>query len=147
MRRKGFDGQFDAIVDFAGIEQLMDTLVKGYGSGMYARLAVAVARHLSGDVWIVDEVVLDGDGEGQQRCVAVAVDAASEDDRSALRCGAVGDQHGRERGAIRLAAYGVLDWGRRRDRGGTSLQPAVAAAWVVPHGFLRVQHVGDRGSV
>jgi lipopolysaccharide transport system ATP-binding protein len=62
--------QFDAIVDFAGVEQFLDTPVKRYSSGMYVRLAFAVAAHLSSDILIIDEVLAVGDATFQQKCLA-----------------------------------------------------------------------------
>jgi lipopolysaccharide transport system ATP-binding protein len=61
--------QFDAIVDFAGIEQFIDTPVKRYSSGMYVRLAFAVAAHLNSDILIVDEVLSVGDSDFQKKCL------------------------------------------------------------------------------
>ena len=61
IRRAEIQKQFDAIVDFAGVEQFIDTPVKRYSSGMYVRLAFAVAAHLTTDILIVDEVLAVGD--------------------------------------------------------------------------------------
>ncbi len=61
--------QFDAIVDFAGVEQFLDTPVKRYSSGMYVRLAFAVAAHLRSEILIVDEVLAVGDAEFQKKCI------------------------------------------------------------------------------
>ena len=61
--------KFDAIVDFAGIEQFLDTPVKRYSSGMYVRLAFAVAAHLDPDILVVDEVLAVGDAEFQKKCL------------------------------------------------------------------------------
>src|SRR6478736_160264 len=57
MRKKEITRQFDAIVDFAGVERYIDTPVKRYSSGMYVRLAFAVAAHLESEILIVDEVL------------------------------------------------------------------------------------------
>src|SRR5881392_2128830 len=57
MRRREIDKQFDAIVDFAGVEKFLDTPVKRYSSGMYVRLAFAVAAHLNPDILLIDEVL------------------------------------------------------------------------------------------
>ncbi|MBS1847795.1 MAG: ABC transporter ATP-binding protein [Actinobacteria bacterium] len=62
--------QFDAIVDFAGVEKFLDTPVKRYSSGMYVRLAFAVAAHLEAEVLLVDEVLSVGDADFQRKCVA-----------------------------------------------------------------------------
>ena len=61
--------QFDAIVDFSGTEQFLDTPVKRYSSGMYVRLAFAVAAHLNPEILIVDEVLAVGDAEFQKKCL------------------------------------------------------------------------------
>ena len=64
-RHREIDVSFDAIVAFAGIEQFLDTPVKRYSSGMYVRLAFAVAAHLEPEILIVDEVLAVGDAEFQ----------------------------------------------------------------------------------
>ncbi len=69
--------QFDAIVDFAGVEKFLDTPVKRYSSGMYVRLAFAVAAHLESEILIVDEVLAVGDTEFQRRCLGKMKDVAS----------------------------------------------------------------------
>ena len=61
--------KFDEIVAFAGVEQFLDTPVKRYSSGMYVRLAFAVAAHLEPEVLIVDEVLAVGDADFQKRCL------------------------------------------------------------------------------
>ena len=61
--------QFDAIVDFSGTEKFLDTPVKRYSSGMYVRLAFAVAAHLNPEILIVDEVLAVGDTEFQKKCL------------------------------------------------------------------------------
>jgi lipopolysaccharide transport system ATP-binding protein len=61
--------QFDAIVDFSGVEKFLDTPVKRYSSGMYVRLAFAVAAHLQSDILIVDEVLAVGDANFQNKCL------------------------------------------------------------------------------
>ena len=61
--------QFDAIVDFAGVERFLDTPVKRYSSGMYVRLAFAVAAHLRSEILIIDEVLAVGDAAFQQKCL------------------------------------------------------------------------------
>jgi lipopolysaccharide transport system ATP-binding protein len=70
MRRKEIDRQFDAIVEFAEVAQFLDTPVKRYSSGMYVRLAFAVAAHLSSEILIVDEVLAVGDADFQRKCLA-----------------------------------------------------------------------------
>lgn len=70
--------QFDAIVDFSGVEKFLDTPVKRYSSGMYVRLAFAVAAHLDPDILIVDEVLAVGDAEFQKKCLGKMEDAGKE---------------------------------------------------------------------
>ena len=69
MKRKEINAKFDEIVAFSGIEKFIDTPVKRYSSGMYVRLAFAVAAHLDPEVLIIDEVLAVGDYEFQQRCM------------------------------------------------------------------------------
>ena len=76
MRRGEIDRQFDAIVDFAGVERFLDTPVKHYSSGMYVRLAFAVAAHLNPEILIVDEVLAVGDAEFQKKCLGKMKDVA-----------------------------------------------------------------------
>src|SRR5580765_3647216 len=83
MRRKEIDRQFDAIVDFAGVEQFIDTPVKRYSSGMYVRLAFAVAAHLETEILVVDEVLAVGDAEFQKKCLG-KMDAVAKQGRTVL---------------------------------------------------------------
>jgi len=69
MKRREIAERFDAIVDFSGVERFMDTPVKRYSSGMYVRLAFAVAAHLEPEILLVDEVLAVGDAEFQRRCL------------------------------------------------------------------------------
>lgn len=70
MTRQELNRKFDAIVEFSGIDRMIDTPVKHYSSGMYLRLAFSVAAHLEPDILLVDEVLAVGDVEFQQRCLA-----------------------------------------------------------------------------
>jgi lipopolysaccharide transport system ATP-binding protein len=70
MRKAEVDRKFDEIVEFSGIERFLDTPVKRYSSGMYVRLAFAVAAHLDPEILIVDEVLSVGDSEFQRRCLS-----------------------------------------------------------------------------
>jgi len=76
MKRSEIVTQFDAIVDFAGVERFLDTPVKRYSSGMYVRLAFAVAAHLNPEILIVDEVLAVGDAEFQKKCLGKMQDVA-----------------------------------------------------------------------
>ena len=69
MSRKEIARNFDAIVDFSGVEKFLDTPVKRYSSGMQVRLAFAVAAHLEPEILIVDEVLAVGDAEFQKKCL------------------------------------------------------------------------------
>jgi lipopolysaccharide transport system ATP-binding protein len=69
MRRAEVDRKFDEIAEFSGVERFLDTPVKRYSSGMFVRLAFAVAAHLDPEILIVDEVLSVGDSEFQRRCL------------------------------------------------------------------------------
>jgi lipopolysaccharide transport system ATP-binding protein len=70
MRKAEINSKFDEIVDFSGVERYIDTPVKRYSSGMYVRLAFAVAAHLESEILIVDEVLAVGDAEFQSKCLS-----------------------------------------------------------------------------
>ncbi|GJG86437.1 ABC transporter ATP-binding protein [Gemmatimonadetes bacterium T265] len=76
MEREYIRARFDEIVEFAGVGGLIDTPVKRYSSGMYLRLAFAVAAHLEPDILIVDEVLAVGDAEFQKKCLGKMDDVA-----------------------------------------------------------------------
>ncbi|MEO6064088.1 MAG: ABC transporter ATP-binding protein, partial [Thermoflexales bacterium] len=76
MRRTEIDARFDEIVAFAEIERFLDTPVKRYSSGMYVRLAFAVAAHLEPEVLVVDEVLAVGDAAFQKKCLGRMTDVA-----------------------------------------------------------------------
>jgi lipopolysaccharide transport system ATP-binding protein len=78
MQRAEVDGKFDQIVEFSGVERHIDTPVKWYSSGMYIRLAFAVAAHLEPEVLIIDEVLAVGDAEFQKRCFSRMSDVVNE---------------------------------------------------------------------
>ncbi len=77
MRRREIAKRFDEIVDFSGVERFLDTPVKHYSSGMYVRLAFAVAAHLDTDILLVDEVLSVGDAEFQKKSLGKMGDVAS----------------------------------------------------------------------
>jgi lipopolysaccharide transport system ATP-binding protein len=83
MSRREIDRKFDAIVDFAEIEKFIDTPVKRYSSGMYVRLAFAVAAHLEPEILVVDEVLAVGDAGFQKKCLGKMGDV-SKDGRTVL---------------------------------------------------------------
>jgi lipopolysaccharide transport system ATP-binding protein len=78
MRKAEIDRRFDEIVDFADIEKFIDTPVKRYSSGMYVRIAFAVAAHLESEILIVDEVLAVGDAAFQRRCLGKMNAVANE---------------------------------------------------------------------
>ena len=84
MRKKEIGRQFDAIVDFSGVERYIDTPVKRYSSGMYVRLAFAVAAHLESEILIVDEVLAVGDAEFQKKCLGKMGEVSSGQGRTVL---------------------------------------------------------------
>jgi lipopolysaccharide transport system ATP-binding protein len=69
MKRREIDARFDEIVAFAEVEKFIDTAVKRYSSGMYVRLAFAVAAHLDPEILLVDEVLAVGDASFQRKCL------------------------------------------------------------------------------
>ena len=77
MTRREIERQFDAIVEFANVERFLDTPVKRYSSGMYVRLAFAVAAHLETEILLVDEVLAVGDQEFQKKCLTKMHDVAT----------------------------------------------------------------------
>ena len=75
---------FDAIVDFAGVEKFLDTPVKRFSSGMYVRLAFAIAAHLNSEILIIDEVLAVGDGEFQKKCMGKMDEISHKEGRTIL---------------------------------------------------------------
>ncbi len=84
MRKKEIAAKFDEIVDFAGVERYVDTPVKRYSSGMYVRLAFAVAAHLESEILIVDEVLAVGDAEFQKKCLGKMGEVSQGEGRTVL---------------------------------------------------------------
>lgn len=84
MTRAEIKKKFDEIVDFAGVEKFLDTPVKRYSSGMYVRLAFAVAAHLEPEILVVDEVLAVGDAEFQKKCLGKMEDVSKNDGRTVL---------------------------------------------------------------
>lgn len=78
MHKTEIDSKFDEIVNFAEVEQFIDTPVKRYSSGMYLRLAFAVAAHLEPEILVVDEVLAVGDAEFQRKCLGKMSDVAKQ---------------------------------------------------------------------
>lgn len=84
MRKHEITAKLDEIVDFSGIERYIDTPVKRYSSGMFVRLAFAVAAHLDPDILILDEVLAVGDAEFQKKCLAKMQDVSQKQGRTVL---------------------------------------------------------------
>lgn len=84
MARTEIKKKFDEIVDFAGVEKFLDTPVKRYSSGMYVRLAFAVAAHMEPEILVVDEVLAVGDMEFQKKCLGKMEDVSRNEGRTVL---------------------------------------------------------------
>lgn len=84
MRKSEIKTRFDEIVSFSGVERYIDTPVKRYSSGMYVRLAFAVAAHLESEILIVDEVLAVGDAEFQKKCLGKMNDVRKGQGRTVL---------------------------------------------------------------
>jgi len=84
MSRREIRAKFDEIVAFAEVEKFLDTPVKRYSSGMYVRLAFAVAAHLEPEILIVDEVLAVGDAQFQKKCLGKMEDVSKSDGRTVL---------------------------------------------------------------
>jgi lipopolysaccharide transport system ATP-binding protein len=84
MKKKEISQKFDEIVDFSGVERYIDTPVKRYSSGMYVRLAFAVAAHLQSEILIVDEVLAVGDAEFQKKCLGKMGQVSKGEGRTVL---------------------------------------------------------------
>ncbi|RZK56849.1 MAG: ATP-binding cassette domain-containing protein [Pedobacter sp.] len=84
MRKKEIQRKLEEIVNFAGVERYLDTPVKRYSSGMYVRLAFAVAAHLESEILIVDEVLAVGDAEFQKKCLGKMGDVSTGEGRTVL---------------------------------------------------------------
>jgi lipopolysaccharide transport system ATP-binding protein len=84
MHRAEIKAKFDEIVAFAEVEKFLDTPVKRYSSGMYVRLAFAVAAHLEPEILIVDEVLAVGDAQFQKKCLGKMAEVSKQDGRTVL---------------------------------------------------------------
>jgi len=84
MTKAEIKNKFDEIVDFSGVQQFLDTPVKRYSSGMYVRLAFAVAAHLEPEILIVDEVLAVGDAEFQKKCLGKMQEVSTKEGRTVL---------------------------------------------------------------
>jgi lipopolysaccharide transport system ATP-binding protein len=84
MRKREIDRKLDEIIEFSGVERYIDTPVKRYSSGMYVRLAFAVAAHLESEILIVDEVLAVGDAEFQKKCLGKMGEVSKGEGRTVL---------------------------------------------------------------
>jgi lipopolysaccharide transport system ATP-binding protein len=84
LRKWEIEKKLDEIIDFSGVEKYLDTPVKRYSSGMYVRLAFAVAAHLEPDILIVDEVLAVGDTDFQNKCLGKIKDVSEGEGRTVL---------------------------------------------------------------
>jgi len=84
MSRSEIRSKYDEIVDFSGVEKFLDTPVKRYSSGMYVRLAFAVAAHLEPEILVVDEVLAVGDAEFQKKCLGKMDEVSHKEGRTVL---------------------------------------------------------------
>jgi lipopolysaccharide transport system ATP-binding protein len=84
MRRHEINAKLDEIIEFSGVERYIDTPVKRYSSGMYVRLAFAVAAHLEPEILIVDEVLAVGDAEFQKKCLGKMNQVSTNEGRTVL---------------------------------------------------------------
>lgn len=84
MTKQEIKRKFDEIVDFSGVERYIDTPVKRYSSGMYVRLAFAVAAHLESEILILDEVLAVGDAEFQKKCLGKMGDVSKSEGRTVI---------------------------------------------------------------
>jgi lipopolysaccharide transport system ATP-binding protein len=84
LKKKEIDRQFDAIVDFSGVEAFLETPIKHYSSGMQLRLAFAVAAHLEPEILVIDEVLAVGDLEFQKKCIGKMEAVSKQEGRTIL---------------------------------------------------------------
>src|SRR5208283_4710226 len=84
MKRTEIRNKFNEIVAFAEVEKFLDTPVKHYSSGMYVRLAFAVAAHLDPDILMIDEVLAVGDSIFQKKCLGKIREVSSSEGRTVL---------------------------------------------------------------
>jgi len=84
MNKWEINKKYDEIVEFSGVEKFLETPVKRYSSGMYVRLAFAIAAHLEPDILIVDEVLAVGDSEFQKKCMGKMKDVSNDKGRTII---------------------------------------------------------------
>src|SRR5438094_8922018 len=141
MSRGEIKRKFDEIVAFAEVERFLDTPVKRYSSGMYVRLAFAVAAHLEPEILIVDEVLAVGDYEFQRKCIGKMKEVSAEHGRTVLfvshDLAAVDSLTSR---CILLKDGAVLHCGSTTETLKTYLQSGIAHTGVYPSHLRGGQH-------
>ena len=158
MSRFEIKRRFDEIVDFSGVERFLDTPVKHYSSGMYVRLAFAVAAHLDPEVLIVDEVLSVGDGEFQKKCLGKMKDLAGGGRTVLLVSHNMQAVRGLCDSAIEIGAGQVINSGEARavvaDYVTQQADAVAAATWAPGTGpgdddlrLVRVEVLGPNGEV
>jgi lipopolysaccharide transport system ATP-binding protein len=156
MRRAEIRRKFDEIVAFAEVDRFLDTPVKRYSSGMFVRLAFAVAAHLEPEILIVDEVLAVGDYSFQKKCLGKMRDVASGDGRTVLfvshNMGALGQlcDEGVWLDKGRVAERGPIDQVLRAYMKNDSEGAASVAQFPLdpdkPHQFVKVELLHEDGS-
>jgi lipopolysaccharide transport system ATP-binding protein len=146
MSKQEIDRNFDEIVAFAEVERFIDTPVKRYSSGMYVRLAFAVAAHLQSEILLVDEVLAVGDAAFQKKCLG-KMDSVAKEGRTVLFVSHSADSVRRLcQKAILLDQGRVVATGDTSDilaRYGASLLPASRLEWP-EHVLLRAPQTSPR---
>jgi lipopolysaccharide transport system ATP-binding protein len=156
MTRVEIKRQFDEIVDFSGVGRFLDTPVKHYSSGMYVRLAFAVAAHLNPEVLIVDEVLSVGDAEFQKKCLGKMEEVAGGGRTVLLVSHNMQAIRSLCRSAIEIDAGRVINSGEARlvvaDYVTQQAESVAAAAWEPGKGpgddevrLVRVEVLGSSG--
>jgi lipopolysaccharide transport system ATP-binding protein len=149
MNRQEIRRKFDEIVAFSEVEKFLDTPVKRYSSGMYVRLAFAVAAHLEPEILIVDEVLAVGDAQFQKKCLGKMQSVATQDGRTVLfvshNMSAVSSltrqvvmlHDGRvefagptDQGVMRYLAHYSQSKGRYEGKENKGAKPYLAKAWI-----------------
>ena len=122
MKRAEIQRKFDEIVAFAEIERFIDTAVKHYSSGMYLRLAFAVAAHLEPEILLVDEVLAVGDAEFQKRCLGKMESVAQQGRTVVLVSHNMGAIQGLCKRALLVEQGGIIAEGKPADVVGQYLE-------------------------
>ena len=150
MRRAEIAKRFDEIVDFAGVEQFLDTPVKRYSSGMYVRLAFAVAAHLQTDILVLDEVLAVGDATFQTKCLGKIGQVARDGRTILLVSHNIGVMRSTCTTAIELRAGQVVNRGTvekvSRQYEATD-RPPQTGSWINPNSDRTVANGNDEATI